>query len=392
MRYLSDALTRFADDKFVFLTGPRQSGKTTQAKAWLARHKGHYFNWDIAKDREAVRKLFSTNVAPAAHLVLDEVHKHPRWKRNLKGLYDGLHEAISVVVTGSARLDVYQRGGDSLLGRYEHLRLHPFTIGELVRSAGEVAPEPPADWLAVNVKSTAAPKIWERLRRFSGFPEPYTKANALHHQRWSLRRRELVLREDVRDLSQVKHIDLIEDLAALLPSRVGAPLSINGLREELQVAFDTVKAWLEILDRLYYCFRLKPYSKKIARSLTKETKLYLWDWTGIDEPGARFENMVASHLLKSVHYWRDLGYGEYDLSYFRDREKREVDFIITLRGAPVAAIECKLTDTQLSPGLIRFGEWFADVPRVQLVAVEGVHLRTKHGVVGTAADYLAGFV
>jgi predicted AAA+ superfamily ATPase len=256
-------------------------------------------------------------------------------------------------VAGSARLDLYQRGGDSLLGRHERVRLHPLSIGELTHRE---VPGPPDDWLAVRAAADVDEASWDRLERRGGFPEPWLADDDAQHQRWSIQRRSLILREDLRDLTQIRQVALVEHLAILLPDRVGSPLSVNALREDLQVGHDTVSNWLDALESLYFAFRIPPYARRLARALTKERKLYLWDWSVLQSPPARFENMVASHLLKAVHAWNDLGLGEYELHYVRDKEKREVDFMITSRRAPVVLIEARLSDEQPSESLVHFQE------------------------------------
>jgi uncharacterized protein len=373
MRYLLETIRQFAQDKFVLLTGPRQVGKTTLALAWLDEHGGLYLNWDVPEDREAILTRTFLDDTRMSALVLDELHKYPRWKSWLKGLYDRTDVRVPVVVTGSARLDVYQRSGESMLGRYERLRLHPYSVGELTHGR---AVQPVTDWLSASGAADAE-EIWERLERRSGFPEPYHRDDPLQHRRWQTQRRTLLVREDLRDISEIRHLSLVEHLALLLPDRVGSPLSVNALREELEVGHDTVSNWLDALDRLYYCFRIPPWSRRLSRALKKQRKLYLWDWSAIVDPGARFENMVASHLLKAVHCWSDLGYGEFELWYLRDKEKREVDFLLTESRRPVVLIECKLSDGQPSPALHHFSEQLGNVPRVQLVRAPGVDRKVR---------------
>ena len=255
MRYLDKVLEQFADDKFVLLSGPRQVGKTTLAQDWIKNKNGISLNWDIPEDRERLLKPTFMKSVEAEALVLDELHKYARWKSWLKGLYDKKASTLKVLVTGSARLDVFQKSGDSLLGRYELLRLHPFSVGEL--SHGKLV-APPIDWLHLDGIEKGVQSAWRQLEARSGFPEPFFKDDELQHRRWSTRRRELLIREDLREITQIRTISLVEQLALLLPYRVGSPLSINSLREDLQVAHDTVSDWISALERLYFCFRISP--------------------------------------------------------------------------------------------------------------------------------------
>lgn len=387
-RYLAPTLAALAEEVFVLLSGPRQVGKTTMSRAWLAeRPGGRYLNWDIPADRATLLdRTFPAPPRPSA-LVLDELHKYPRWKSWLKGLYDRRETRVPTIVTGSARLDVYQRGGDSLLGRAARVRLHPLSIGELTRRHG--SPPPPPDWLAMG--TTPAPDAWEQLERRGGFPEPFLRDNTQQHRRWTNARRELLIREDLRDLTHIRQVALVEQLALMLPERVASPLSVNALREDLQVGHDTVSNWLEALERLYFAFRIGPWTRRVARALTKERKLYLWDWSQVADEGARFENMVASHLLKAVHTWTDQGHGDFDLLYVRDREKREVDFVVTESRRPVVLVEAKLSDTSPAEALPRFQSALGGIPAVQLVRTAGVDRRVP-GLplrVVTASPWLA---
>ncbi|MBI4356566.1 MAG: ATP-binding protein [Gammaproteobacteria bacterium] len=395
-RYIAPLVEEFSREKFVLLSGPRQVGKTTLAKKWLEAEKGSYVNWDDASDRKLILEqtfLSQTEGKASSAFVFDELHKYARWKSWLKGLYDKHAHHLKVVVTGSAKLDVYKRHGDSLFGRYESLRLHPLSIGEL--SHGKLVP-PPTDWLHLGEKSVPF-TLWEQLKNRGGFPEPFYKDNALQHRRWSLRRRELLIQQDLRDISEIKTLSLVEHLTLLLPSRIASPLSLNSLREELQVAFDTLKSWLLVLEKLYWCYRISPYSKNISRSLRKEQKLYFWDWSGVPEAPARFENMVASHLLKAVQAWTDVGYGEFNLHYFRDLEKREVDFVITQNRIPVVLIECKVNSQSLSPELHYLNAHLKkenrhDLPMIQLVDEQNVDFVHRNSRIVTAANYLATLV
>ncbi|MFZ4695237.1 MAG: ATP-binding protein [Verrucomicrobiia bacterium] len=356
-RYLAPIIQQVAldADKMALISGPRQAGKTTLAKQLLkARGAGRYHNWDQVE----FRRLWTRTPATALEvypkpsgirpvIVLDEIHKAPCWKQTLKGLYDTRSEPLDLVVTGSARLNVYQRGGDSMAGRYRHFRLHPFSVAEATGNA----PTTPDEFLRrlENGDLPAheeASRTLDTLLEYSGFPEPFLARNARQAQLWRHHREEQVLREDLRDLSRVQDIAKAQVLAALLPERVGSLFSRNSLREDVGVAFETLDRWLRGLELLYYLFEVRPYARRVARSLKKEGKLYLWDYASVPGAPARFENLVASHLLKACHYWTDTGEGEFALWLLRDREKREIDFLITRDGKPWLPVEVKLNETR----------------------------------------------
>lgn len=359
------------------------------AKAWLGT-AGHYLNWDLAEDRaRLLSKSLKTGLENGRY-VFDEIHKYPRWKSLIKGLYDTRHEDIAALVTGSARLDIFKRGGDSLLGRYELLHLHPFSVGEILH---QKIPAPPSDWTSVGHDDSNLQEIWNQLEKVSGFPEPYLRNDPLQYNRWSMRRRDLLIREDVRDLTQIRNLALLEHMARILPNRVGSPFSLNNLRQDLEVAHDTAKSWLDTLIHLYYCYPIQPFSTKAGRSLTKEPKLYMWDWASVEDPAARFENMVGSHLKKSVDAWRDLGYGEYGLYYWRDQQKREIDFLVTLNRTPLVLIECKTSDGAISPNFDRAENLMAlALPKIQLVAEPHVNRLVQRTRVISAAQFFGALV
>jgi uncharacterized protein len=377
--------------KMVFLSGPRQVGKTTLAKAILSERPGRYFNWDVALDRKTLAKsptFFENELAGDATkpplVVFDELHKYGRWKSYLKGLYDGLGDRYAFMITGSGRLDVYKRGGDSLLGRYMPLCLFPFSVAELAgRRATWASFQRSLDELGSSHKSDQ--ESFTSLVRLGGFPEPFLRASEAFRRTWSAGRTERLVREDIRDATTLRELSLLEMLAHLLPDRVGSPLSLNSMREDLGVAFETVRSWVGVLDAFYYSFRLAPWTKKLARALQKEAKLYLWDWADVEAEGARFENLVALHLLKAVRTWTQVGEASLDLSYARDKQKREVDFVIVEKNRPRVLVECKLSDTTLSPHLLAFQEAL-DVPHaVQLVQQSGV---ARHTTIGKRSQWV----
>ncbi len=341
-RYLHSHVQEDLKNKMVFLGGPRQIGKTTLALNILgAKNRRHpaYLNWDSP----LVRKPLLEGEIPGGQplVVLDEIHKFPRWRNLVKGFCDTQGDRTSFLVTGSARLDHYRKGGDSLQGRYHHYRLHPFTLGELATApnAGDL----------------------ESLMRFGGFPEPLLAGDSRTWRRWQRERMSRVLYEDLRDLENLRQVALVELLVDALPDRVGSPLSINSLSEDLQVAHETVRRWLEILENLYVCFRILPFGAPRIRAVKKEAKLYLWDWSQVPGKGERFENLVASHLLKYCHFLEDTGGFRMELRFIRDTDRREVDFVVLKDRQPLFAVECKSGEKSPSRAIKYFRER-TDIP------------------------------
>lgn len=367
-RALLDPVLADLDRKMVFVSGPRQVGKTTLARQVLktvARVDPVYLNWDRGEHRKIIRDLAWSRSSPVA--VLDEVHKYPRWKTLLKGFHDTEGHRQRLLITGSARFDLYRRGGDSLVGRYAGFRLHPLTAGELTREGDPAASDAlltPGAWES----ATKLPQSsFEALLLLGGFPEPFLGGKARAARRWQLARREQVLREDLRDLTAVREVALVEHLVDLLAERVGAPLSINSLREDLEVDHKTVARWIDVLERLFVVFRVLPYALGVKRSLRKSAKLYFWDWSEIVDPGARFENLVACHLLKYVHWMQDVEGRRIELRYVRDREKREVDFLLLRDAKPWVLIEAKLGDLTPVASLSYFRERLSTAAAFQVV-------------------------
>ena len=334
-----------------FLSGPRQVGKTEVART-LANV---FLNFDNIDDRRVILK------GPAALaeradlerprqrtpvLALDEIHKFQKWKAFLKGFFDVYGSRCHILATGSARMDIFRKGGDSLLGRYFLYRQHPFSVGEILR------PEPPASLIRESAAIDEA--AWDTLWRFGGFPEPMVRQSAAFLKKWQSQRMDLLLREDVRDLTRVQELRGIETMGHLLAARSGGQLVLSNLAGEISASVDTVRRWVAILSDLYVGFELRPWFKNVAKALRKEPKWYLRDWSGIADIGARAETFAACHLLKAVETWSDLGLGRFELRYLRDKLKREVDFVIIRDGEPWVLIEVKATRQTLSPHLFHF--------------------------------------
>lgn len=365
LRYLEEVIKHlcFSDQKMTFISGPRQCGKTTFAKALLKeRGQGEYHNWDEKTFRKAWTKSplntlnvsFSPNITPL--IIFDEIHKAKGWKRDLKGIYDSLENVMDIVVTGSAKLDVYRRGGDSLLGRYHSFRLHPFSFAEINGEAARISHESLIDELfdpRLMLKKENRTHL-DALIEFGPFPIPLFSQNKNKLRLWQRERIERLIREDLRDLSRIQELSQIEMLVSLLPERAGNSLSINALREDLEVAYATMKLWMSYLKQIYYCYEIKPYSKNIARSLKKEGKLYLWDWSEVQQEGPRFENLIANHLLKYADYLTDIGEATIELCYLKNKQKKEIDFLLVKNKMPWLPIEVKLNDDTCSDNWASF--------------------------------------
>jgi predicted AAA+ superfamily ATPase len=339
----------------VFVCGARQVGKTTLAKQILREENG-YLNWDVSEDRERILK----RELPAATLwVFDEIHKYRTWRNYLKGLCDAPGGRQKILVTGSARLDYYRFGGDSLLGRYHFLRLHPLTAAELgIRQSAEL----------------------QSLLALGGFPEPFLSGSEVEARRWSREYRARLVREDIADLERVADLGNMELLFMALPQRVGNPLSVNALREELQVSHKTVANWLSIFERLYAIFRIRPFGRAGLRAVKKEQKHYHLDWSLVPDPGPRFENLVACHLLKWVHFEQDARGRDVDLQYFRDVDRREVDFVIVENHRPIRLVECKWSDEDIGLGLRYMKARFAQCEAYQISATGTKDYRSPDGI------------
>lgn len=313
-------------------------GKTTLARLLSEQFSLFtYLNWDNRSHRQAI--LREQWKPETDLLVFDELHKYDRWKSHIKGIWDTRQHGERIIVTGSSRLDLFRRGGDSLLGRYHYYRLHPFSLREASGPSKDVPFPSARPALVFDEQSDAL----EPLLKFGGFPEPFISARERILKRWQKERFERIFREDIRDTEIVRSLSQVELLGSLLPHRVASPLSINSLSEDIEASPKTLKNWLELLVRNYYIFKVPPYHRRLERALKKEAKYYLWDWSEVEDAGDRFENMVAAHLLKFCHFYEDSHGIRTELYYLRDLEKREVDFLVVWENEPWFMVECKLS-------------------------------------------------
>ena len=389
-RYLEREILSELKEKMVFVSGPRQVGKTTLAAALGALSyagKTQYLNWDNGGDK---KDILASRFEPEKELLIfDEIHKYKNWKNYLKGLYDKNKARLKILVTGSARLDVYRKGGDSLLGRYRHYRLHPLSLAELSGAAFTGKPFAALSFRPAAAKNAA---ILEALLKFGGFPEIYLKHNEKRLRKWHNERADLLVKEDIRDIENIRDLSALQALVALLPDKVGSVLSINSLREDLSVNYKTAAFWVDVLERFYYHFRVYPYQNSAIKALKKESKLYLWDWSEVADDGARFENLIASHLLKFSDYLFDAEGYRTRLHFLRDREQREVDLMLSVDNKPWLAVEVKSSAKNLSTHLRYFASKLS-VPFVyQVVRAPGVDFGQDGVRVISADKFLSGLV
>lgn len=368
-RYLTSFIAADLDKKITLLSGPRQSGKTTLSKS-LPFDSIEYLNFDEVGQRN---KLIKKDWSRKADLIIfDELHKMTKWKSWIKGVYDTEGIRPRILVTGSARLDVFRKGSDSLAGRHFLYRIHPFSVAELKN---------------IDTPEVALQGIMDR----GGFPEPYLSRSDKDAKRWRNSHLDVIIRQDLLDLEQVRNIVGVETLIELLANRVGSPISFRNLAQDLQVTPQTVQRWVLLLERLFVIFIVRPYSKNLARALLKEPKIYFYDTGRVSEQGgARLENAVACALLKRANFLTDTQGKKSEVYYLRDKEQREVDFLTIAENKPEYLIEVKTSDEQFSPHLRYFAERVQHVEALQLV--HNIHRSTtnKFGSVQNAALWLAG--
>lgn len=388
-RYLEQEILADLKEKMIFIAGPRQVGKTTLARSIARGHSPYsYFNWDDSNDRKTI---LAGKFDPKSNLLIfDEIHKYPKWKNLIKGIFDKHKDRFSIIVTGSARLDLYRKGGDSLQGRYYHYRLHPFSLAELLKEKPKIIP-----FQELHFSSTAQKKLnqaFDLLWKFGGFPEPLFKKEERELRRFHSARLDRLIKEDIRDATILRDIASIQLLADLLPSKVASLFSINSLKEDLQVTHKTLSLWVDALERFYYHFRIYPFYSHSMKSLRKEPKLYLWDWSELTSESAKLENMVASHLLKFVHFLIDREGYKAELFFLRDIEGREVDFLVTIDKKPWFAVEVKMTESERTKTL-RFFQNKLKIPFVyQVINEQGIDFLQNDIRVMSAPFFLSGLV
>jgi uncharacterized protein len=386
-RYLTKEIIQDLSDKMVFIGGARQVGKTTLATKLIASNfeEVAYYNWDARADR---KKLMSSELPGSAELIIfDEIHKYPKWKNLVKGEYDTHKDRYKFLITGSARLNIYRKGGDSLQGRYHYYTLFPFSLAEVLHTKNDIQ-----IFRELPITSSNHFDDLQILEHFGGFPEIFLKQNDRSLRRWHNEKLERLFREDIRDIEAVRDIGNMQLLSDILPTRVGSLFSINSVREDLEVSHRAITNWLTILEQFYYLFRIYPFHQRSIRSIKKEPKLYMFDWTEVDNQAAQFENLIACHLLKLTQYLMEYEGYQTALYYLRNVDKKEVDFLVTVDNKPWFCVEVKLNDLKPSPALFYFKERLK-IPFVyQIVRQPEVDI-LRDGIRVVSADrFLAGLI
>ena len=343
-------------------------------------------NWDVIEDRRAI--LAQKFPAERSLIIFDEIHKYRPFKNYLKGLFDNPRRRYRIMVTGSAKLDVFRRGSDSLQGRYFLYHLHPFSFAEVSGTVPHAYE--PIQGLTFHKKNDR--EIYHNLFHFGGFPESFVSKDAVLTRRIQDSAVERVVSGDVRDIETIRDLSGLFHLTQALPERVGSLLSLNSLREDLEIAHGTITLWMDILERFYFHYRLAPWTAKRIRSLKKEKKMYLWDWSLTPDGSARFENIVAAHLFKFVHYLRDTAGHRAELHYLRDKQGHEVDFLVTVDYKPWFAVEAKMTDDTPSKNLHYFRDRLKIPFLYQVLDVQDVDSMQHDVRVISAEKFFSGLV
>lgn len=389
-----------------FIAGPRQTGKTTLAKLILQKNAcdpALYYNWDQRKLRQRYKEnpyFFVSDHPPVKGkkpwLCFDEIHKMPKWKNMLKDFFDTYEDQYRFIVTGSARLDFFKKSGDSLAGRYFLFKLLPLSLLELTASVKSKISPPPQmarEFIEKQLSNSLYHQsLFEQLLHFSGFPEPFQNGTNEFHERWQEDYQDRLVREDLRDLTKIHDLENVATLMQLLPGKVGNPLSLQALTHDVEVSHTAIKNYVKALKLCYIIFTISPYSKKIQRAVKKETKCYFFDWTKIQEPAARFENYLAVELFSLINLWNDAGWGHFELSFLRMRDKKETDFLILRDSKPWMLIEAKQSSTNIDSHHFLHARQLGNIPFVQLTQKNNVCLVLSPTAYVISASRFFGFV
>ncbi len=314
---------RLPQCRTAFVSGPAQVGKTTSCKALSTR----YLDWDDAADRlvlmrgaEGVARHLDLERARERELtvVFDNLQGHPDWKGFLRKFTARCGARVRVVAS-------FRSPGRSL-GRKKppsgtiRVRINPWTVAECARTLPIDSP--------VKAPSNISEEDWFALMEHGGFPEPFRRRDPKFTERWHARQQSELIERDLPRLAAVRNPSLLQTLALLLADRSATPLVYSALSRQLAVTVDTVTRWIELLVDLQQGFCVRPWFRGVPKALRKEPRWFLRDWSAVMDSSARMRTLIACHLLKAVEGWTDLGFGQFELRYVRDKRQREVDFLV----------------------------------------------------------------
>jgi len=363
-----------------FISGPRQVGKTTIARNFLeSQNLGKlYFNWDLREIKDKYKRepyffetaLYDSKIGEnLPWICLDEIHKMPKWKNILKDYFDKFENYCRFIITGSARLDWFRKSGDSLAGRYFLFKLFPLSLSEAANKPITLTTkeEKAVEFIEKRISTVNYEQdTMDQLLNYSGFPEPFIKASDNFHLRWQRDMVDHLIREDVRDLTRIFEIENIATLIQLMPERVGSPLSLNALKEDIGVSYTAIKNAISAMQLTHAIFLVPPYSQRITRSIKKEKKCYFYDWSRCEDFAKRFENYVALELKIMIELWNDSGIGDFELFYVRTKDGKETDFLITKNNTPWCFFEAKLKDDPIARHHYKHSSILNNIPVVQV--------------------------
>jgi predicted AAA+ superfamily ATPase len=373
LRNISKTIHHDLGKKILLVTGPRQIGKTTLVKSLSSNSE--YLNYDLVEHREIFRNKDWSREKDL--VIFDELHKMSKWKTWLKGIYDleGTKKP-AMVVTGSARLDISRKMGDSLAGRHFLYRLLPLDLKEILAN-----------------KICDSSEAISRLMSVGGFPEPFLENSLEFYNKWKRTHLDVILRQDLLDLENTTNIVKIEYLVELLRQRVGTVVSRDSLAKILEVSPHTIKKWLDILENLYVIFSVATWSTSVDKSLVKAKKYYFYDTGQVSgDIGASFENLVAVSLLKYIYQQEDSGKSSLALYFLRNKLGQEIDFAVCSKQRPLLILETKWNDSNPDTNFKAFSNFRNKPEYVQLVGKHVVSRDTAFGLkIRTASEWLADF-